>query len=135
MFLPLPPGRLGQPGVGVSDPQFGETKYTPDPTQFLHAVTDKQYYKVVDKETVNQLIQSIPPPRDPKNLLLSLADAYGSKGSVKVAAIINAKQIVFIRSAIRDKPAGQRLCKKLLTKCAETCRKPAPRISPRFSSI
>src|SRR5271169_773838 len=82
--LAPPPGRLGQPGVAVSDPQFGETKYTPDPTQFLHAVTDKQYYKVVDKETVNQLIQSIPPPRDPKNLLLSLADVYGSKGSVKV---------------------------------------------------
>ena len=49
-----PPPRLGQPGVSVSDPLFGETKYTPDPTQFLHAVTDNQYYKAVDKETVNQ---------------------------------------------------------------------------------
>ena len=90
-----PPARLGQPGVGVSDPQFGETKYTPDPTQFLRAVTDNQYYKEVDKETVNQLIQSVPPPRDPKNLLLSLADVYGSQGKSKVAAITNAKQIVF----------------------------------------
>ena len=60
-----PPARLGQAGVSVSDPQFGETKYTPDPTQFLHAVTDNQYYKEVDTETVNQLIQSVPPPRDP----------------------------------------------------------------------
>jgi len=92
---PAPPARLGQAGVSVSDPGFGETKYTPDPTQFLHAVTDNQYYKEVDKETVNQLIQSVPPPRDPKNLLLSLADVYGSKGKAKVAAITNAKQIVF----------------------------------------
>ena len=90
-----PPARLGQAGVSVSDPQFGETKRTPDPTQFLHAVTDKQYYKEVDKESVNQLIQGIPPPRDPKNLLLSLADVYGSNGKAKVAAITNAKQIVF----------------------------------------
>ena len=90
-----PPARLGQAGVSVSDPQFGETKYTPDPTQFLHAVTDNQYYKEVDKETVNQLIQSVPPPRDPQNLLLSLANVYGSKGKAKVAAITNAKQIVF----------------------------------------
>ncbi len=92
---PAPPARLGQAGVSVSDPGFGETKYTPDPTQFLHAVTDNQYYKEVDKETVNQLIQSVPPPRDPKNLLLSLANVYGSKGKAKVAAITNAKQIVF----------------------------------------
>ena len=90
-----PPARLGQAGVSVSDPQFGETKYTPDPTQFLRAVTDNQYYKEVDKETVNQLIQSVPPPRDPKNMLLSLADVYGSNGKAKVAAITNAKQIVF----------------------------------------
>jgi len=90
-----PPARLGQPGFSVSDPQFGETKYTPDPTQFLHAVTDNQYYKEVDKETVNQLIQSVPPPRDPNNLLLSLADVYGSQGNAKIAAITNVKQIVF----------------------------------------
>jgi hypothetical protein len=92
---PAPPARLGQTGVSVSDPQFGETKHTPDPTQFLHGVTDNQYYKLVDKETVNQLIQSVPPPQDPKNMLLSLADVYGSKGKAKVAAITNAKQIVF----------------------------------------
>jgi hypothetical protein len=49
----------------------------------------------VDKETVNQLIQSVPPPRDPNNLLLSLADVYGSNGKAKVAAITKAKQIVF----------------------------------------
>ena len=93
--LGAPPARLGRAGVRVSEPLFGETKYTPDPTQFLKAVTDEQYYKEVDKETVNQLIQSVPPPRVPKNLLLSLADVYGSKGKAKVVAITNAKQIVF----------------------------------------
>jgi hypothetical protein len=93
--LALPPIRLAQPGVGARDPQFGETKYTPDPTQFLHAITDAQFYKLVDKETANQLIQTIPSPRDPNHLLLSLADVYGSQGKAKVAAINKAKQIVF----------------------------------------
>jgi Calcineurin-like phosphoesterase/Iron/zinc purple acid phosphatase-like protein C len=93
--LTLPPPKLTQPGVGAGNPQFGESKYTPDPTQYLHAVTDNMYYKQVDKETVNQLIQKIPPPRDPKHLLLSLADVYGSHGSSKVAEINSAKQIVF----------------------------------------
>jgi hypothetical protein len=66
--LTPPPPRLTQPGITVTDPQFGQTKDAPDPTQFLHAVTDAQFYKSVDKETVNQLIQAIPPPRDPNYL-------------------------------------------------------------------
>jgi hypothetical protein len=90
----LPPPKLTQAGVGAGEPQFGETKHSPDPTQYLHAVTDSQYYRVVDQETVNQLIQSIPPRRDPNNLPLSLADVYGSKGKAKVEAILAAKQIV-----------------------------------------
>jgi hypothetical protein len=90
-----PPTRLGQPGVVVREPQFGETKHTPDPVQFLRAVTDNQYYKQVDKESANQLIQRVPAPRDPGNLLMSLATAYGSKGNQKVAAITKANQIVF----------------------------------------
>ncbi|HEX4001057.1 MAG TPA: metallophosphoesterase [Candidatus Acidoferrales bacterium] len=93
-FTP-PPSKLTQPGVSAGNPQFAETKYSPDPTQYLHAVTDSQFYRVVDKETVSELIQSIPPPRDPKNLLLSLADVWGSKGKAKVAEIAAAKQIVF----------------------------------------
>jgi hypothetical protein len=90
-----PPSQLMQKGIAASDPQFGEAQFTPDPTQFLTAVTDSQYYKLVDKETASQLIQSIPPPRDPNNLLLSLADVYGSKGDAKVAAITSSRQIVF----------------------------------------
>ena len=90
-----PPPRLGQPGVSVSDPQFGEAKFTPDPTQFLQAVTDKQYFKEVDKESANQLIQSVPPPWNPKNMLLPLGAVYGSNGGARVSAITNAKQIVF----------------------------------------
>ncbi len=91
----LPPPKLTQAGVGVGDPKFGESKHSPDPTQYLHAVTDNMYYKAVDKETVNQLIQKIPPPRAPKNLLLSLADVYGSHGNARIAQINSAKQIVF----------------------------------------
>jgi hypothetical protein len=102
--------------VSVSDPQFGETKYTPNPTQFLHAVTDNQYYKEVDKETVNQLIHSVPPPRDPKNLLLSLADVYGSKGKAKVAAITNAKQIVFHAVGDTGPTSGPKTVQKVADK-------------------
>jgi hypothetical protein len=93
--LTAPPSRLGQPGVVVNDPQFGETKRTPDPLQFLHAVADAQYYEEVDKESANQLIQSIPPPRDPNNLLLALSEGYGSQGNAKVNVITDSKQIVF----------------------------------------
>ena len=35
------------------------------------------------------------PPRDPKKLLLSLTEVYGSKGNAKVAAITKVKQAVF----------------------------------------
>jgi hypothetical protein len=90
-----PPPRLSQPGVRASDPQFGEGKHSPDPTEFLLAVTDAQFYKQVDKETANQLIQGIPPLHDPKNLLLSLADVYGSKGSAKDAEITSARHNLF----------------------------------------
>jgi hypothetical protein len=87
--------RVADNGISVGDPQFAETKRTPDPTQYLTAVTDAQFYPVVDKETANQLIQIVPPPRDSKNLLMPLAAAYGSKGKAKVAAIAKAGQIVF----------------------------------------
>ena len=90
-----PPPRLTQPGVAAKGPQFGEVQMTPDPTQFLHAANDSQFYKEVDKETVGELIQSIPAPRDRKNLLMSLADAYGATGEAKVKAITALKQIVF----------------------------------------
>lgn len=90
-----PPARLGQGGVAVSDPGFAETKHLPDPVQFLRAVADNAYYKQVDRETVNQLIQSVPAPRDPKNLLLKLSTAYGSQGAAKVGAIVKQKQLVF----------------------------------------
>jgi Calcineurin-like phosphoesterase/Iron/zinc purple acid phosphatase-like protein C len=93
--LVAPPPRLLQAGVPAGDPVFADPKHSPDPTQYLHAVTDSQYYRIVDKETVNQLIQSVPPPRDPENLLLSLADVWGSQGKAKVAAIAKAKQLVF----------------------------------------
>ena len=74
--------------------------------QSLSPVTDNEYYKEVDKGTVKQLIQSVLPPRESKNLLLSLADVYGSKGMAKVAAITSAKQIVF--HAVGDSRPNQR---------------------------
>ena len=118
--LAAPPPRLEQPGISVSDPQFAESKHSPDPTQFLHAVTDQQYYRQVDTETVNQLIQSVPLPRDPAHLLLSLADVYGSKGKAKVAAISAAKQIVFHAVGDTGPTGGPRTIQEVADKmCAD----------------
>lgn len=55
-----PPSRLTLEGVTVSEPQFGETKHTSNPVQFLHAVKDTQYYKEVEKESASQLIKVCP---------------------------------------------------------------------------
>src|SRR5208283_454377 len=118
--LTPPPPRLSQPGITVTDPQFGQTKHTPDPTQFLHAVTDAQFYKSVDKETVNQLIQAIPPPRDPNHLLLTLSDVYGSNGQAKIAAINKAKQIVFHSVGDTGPTSGPRTVQEVADKmCAD----------------
>jgi Calcineurin-like phosphoesterase/Iron/zinc purple acid phosphatase-like protein C len=130
--LPAPPARLGQPGVRVNDPQFGEMKYTPDPTQFLHPVNDKQYYKEVDKETVNQLIQIVPPPRDSKNLLLSLADVYGAEGNAKVAVITKAKQIVFHAVGDTGPTSGPRTVQEVADKMCGDMQEVNARDVPSF---
>jgi hypothetical protein len=116
--LTAPPSRLGQAGVVVNDPQFGETKRTPDPVQFLHAVTDAQYHKEVDKESANQLIQRIPPPRDPNNLLLALSEGYGSQGNAKVNAITDSKQIVFHAVGDTGPTRGPRTVEEVADKMA-----------------
>jgi hypothetical protein len=126
------PPRLGQPGVSVGDPLYGETNRVPDPTQFLHAVTDNQYYKEVDKETVNQLIQSVPPPRDPKNPLLSLADVYGSKGGAKVAAITAAKQIVFHAVGDTGPTSGPKTVQEVADKMCGDMQEANPNDIPSF---
>jgi len=88
--------------------------------QFLQAVTDNQYYKLVDKESANQLIQSVPAPRDPKNLMMSLAGAYGSNGNAKVAAITEAKQIVFHAVGDTGPTRGPRTVEEVADKmCAD----------------
>jgi hypothetical protein len=115
-----PPSRLGQAGVVVNAPQFGEAKRTPDPVQFLHAVTDAQYYEEVDEESANQLIQSIPLPRDPKNLMLALGESYGSQGNAKVNAITDCKQIVFHAVGDTGPTRGPRTVEEVADKmCAD----------------
>jgi len=95
---PLKPSPEPAPGNGSpgGEPKFAEPIRTRDPSQFVTKVTDAQYYKLVDHETASQLIQAIPPPRDPGRLMMSLAEAYGpSKWKAKAQAIQKAKKIVF----------------------------------------
>jgi hypothetical protein len=93
-----PPRPAPGPGNGTpaGEPQFAEPVRTPDPTQFVTKVTDSQYYKLVDPMTAGQLIQAVPPPRDPSHLLMSLGDAYGpKKWKGRMPAIQKARRIVF----------------------------------------
>jgi len=127
-----PPSRLSQAGVAVSDPRFGEAKYAPSPTQFLDAVTDKQYYKEVDKEKVNQLIQSVPHPRDPNHLLMTLAAAYGSQGEAKIAAITKARQIVFHAVGDTGPTKGPQTVQEVADKMCADMQEAAPTDAPAF---
>jgi hypothetical protein len=77
--------------VAVAEPHFAEPSPSPDPSQFDDQHKDAQYYKFVKKN----LLQAIPPPTRPGNLVLSLAEALGSKGADSVASIQKNKQIVF----------------------------------------
>jgi len=127
-----PPARLSQPGVAAKEPQFGETKFTPDPTQFLTAVTDKPYFKLTDKETANQLIQSIPAPRTPNNLLMTLASAFGSSGPAKIAAIQEAQQIVFHAVGDTGSTVGPKTIEEVADKMCADLQEADPADAPAF---
>jgi hypothetical protein len=78
--------------IPVTVPQFGELLPTGDPTSFKIAhPSDTEFYKEVDKKR----LLAIPPPPDPKNLILTLADVLGEGGANRIKAINDAKQIVF----------------------------------------
>lgn len=82
-----------RPSLSVQSPQFGEIQPSgPDPSSFkvLHS-SDKALYAKVN----NHLLQPIPAPRDPLNLVLTLEQVLGSQGSARIQAIEKAGQIVF----------------------------------------
>jgi hypothetical protein len=129
---PPPPPRLGQTGVTTGEPAFAETQMTPDPTQFLVAVTDNPFYKLVDKATVSQLIQSIPPPRDANNLMMSLGNAYGSNGSAKTAAITENGQIMFHSVGDTGSTKGPATIQEVADKMCEDMQEADPADVPAF---
>ena len=77
----------------INDPQFGEIPPSePDPSSFkVTHPSDKDLYAKVN----NHLLQAIPTPRNPNNLVLTLEQVLGAKGKAKVKAIQKEGQIVF----------------------------------------
>jgi hypothetical protein len=75
----------------VDEPQFAQPTTTPDLRFFTDRKPDSQYYKLVNAT----LLQPVPPPRDPANLTLTLAQVWGLAGAAKVAAVKQAKKLVF----------------------------------------
>ncbi len=95
--VPVAPGsapKFGDP-IAVPDARFGEPVASPDPTQFTNPKSDLAYYKLVNKK----LLQPIPRPRDPTRfpdkLVLTLEEAWGSKGATRMKKIKGAGRIVF----------------------------------------
>jgi hypothetical protein len=86
---PLPAVSTSHDGTG---PQFGEVQFTEDPTAYkIKHPSDNALYKLVNKK----LLQPIPKPKDPGNMVLTLETVWGDKGTDVVKNIKNAGQIVF----------------------------------------
>jgi hypothetical protein len=73
-------------------PQFGQIQFTGDPAAYkIKHPSDQKLYALVN----NSLMQPIPKPKDPNNLVLGLATVLGANGSAAVKTIQDAGQIVF----------------------------------------
>lgn len=73
-------------------PQFGQAQPSPDPTGFaVPHPSDTNLYKKVNPK----LLEPIPAPRDPFNLVLTLESVLGDEGSSAVKQITQNGQIVF----------------------------------------
>jgi Calcineurin-like phosphoesterase len=73
-------------------PQFGQPQPSPDPTSFaVPHPSDSGLYKKVNP----RLLEPIPAPRDPSNLVLTLESVLGPAGPTAVKQIIKDGQIVF----------------------------------------
>ena len=75
--------------VSTEEPVFAQPQPSPDPTTFKNPVTDQNYTEIANLEPVPQPVGGAVEP------ILTLAQTYGSAGEAKVAAIQQAKQIVF----------------------------------------
>src|SRR6202789_620386 len=75
--------------LSTEEPVFAQPQPSPDPTTFKNPVTDQNYTEIANLEPVPQPVDGAVEP------ILTLAQTYGSAGEAKVAAIQQAKQIVF----------------------------------------
>jgi Calcineurin-like phosphoesterase len=75
--------------LSTEEPVFAQPKPSPDPTTFKDPVTDQSYAEIANLEPVPEPAGGAAEP------ILTLAQTYGSAGEGKVAAIQQAKQIVF----------------------------------------
>src|ERR1700691_212929 len=75
--------------LSTEEPVFAQPQPSPDPTTFKNPVTDQNYAEIANLEPVPQPVDGAVEP------ILTLAQTYGSAGEAKVAAIQQAKQIVF----------------------------------------
>jgi hypothetical protein len=73
----------------TDEPVFAQPQPSPDPTSFKNPVTDQNDTEIASLEPVPQPVGGAAEP------ILTLAQTYGSAGNAKVAAIQQAKQIVF----------------------------------------
>jgi hypothetical protein len=78
--------------VSQNGPQFGEIQPTGDPTQFkIPHPSDIPFYNLVNKK----LLQKVPAPKNPNNMMMSLAQVLGTNGAARISQIQRAKKIVF----------------------------------------
>jgi hypothetical protein len=75
--------------LSAEEPVFAQPQPSPDPTTFKNPVTDQNYTEIANLEPVPQPVDGAVEP------ILTLAQTYGSAGEAKIAAIQQAKQIVF----------------------------------------
>jgi hypothetical protein len=75
--------------LSTAEPVFAQPQPSPDPTTFKDPVTDQNYAEIANLEPVPQPVDGAVEP------ILTLAQTYGSAGEAKLAAIEQAKQIVF----------------------------------------
>jgi hypothetical protein len=75
--------------LSTDEPVFAQPQPSPDPTTFKNPVTDQNYAEIANLEPVPKPVDGAVEP------ILTLAQTYGSEGEAKVAAIQQAKQIVF----------------------------------------
>ncbi|GAC1420249.1 MAG: hypothetical protein NVS9B7_09800 [Flavisolibacter sp.] len=78
--------------INIPQPIFGEPQTTADPTKFrVNHPSDNPLYNLI----IKNLLQPIPSPKDPNNLVLSLEKVLGPGGAAKINAIHGAGKIVF----------------------------------------